>query len=219
MSEEKENILNDEDVFTKKQNEETSSKKDEGKDMEDAKENTNDNVENKEDKENVSENDNSEKKESTNNNSEDEKKTDAKEDDTNWKEKYIRLLAEFDNFRKRTDKEKEQMIGFGESMILGKFLPLVDNMERASSALTEEDKKTSMGEGLDKIMKQLQKLFEELDIKPIEAVGKKFDPEFHNAVMTDEESDVEADTITEELQKGYTFKGEVLRHTMVKVKK
>lgn len=162
------------------------------------------------------------KQEEDNAENDDEKKDNNNQenkDETDWKNKYVRLLAEFDNFRKRTEKEKESLIGFGSSIILGKFLPLIDNMDRAHEALTEDDKKTSMGEGLDKIYKQLEKLLEELDVKPIEAVGKPFDPELHNAVMTDEESDAEVDTVTQELQKGYTYKGDVLRHTMVKVKK
>lgn len=167
--------------------------------------------ENAKEKTQTKENENEEKKGGENNQ--------AKEDETDWKNKYLRLLAEFDNFRKRTEKEKENLIGFGASMILGKILPLIDNMDRAHEALTEEDKKTSMGEGLDKVYKQLEKLLEDLDVKPIEALGKPFDPELHNAVMTDEESDAEVDTITQELQKGYTYKGDVLRHTMVKVKK
>ena len=134
-------------------------------------------------------------------------------------DKYKRLLAEFDNYRKRTEKEKISMYDFGASQILTKILPIIDNIERAIESVKEEDKTNSIYEGLDKIYKQVNKVLEEIDVKPIEALNKKFDASLHNAVMTDEESEVEADTITEELQKGYTYKGDVIRHSMVKVKK
>ena len=134
-------------------------------------------------------------------------------------DKYKRLLAEFDNFRKRSEKEKLSMYDFGASQILTKILPIIDNIERAIESVKEEDKTNSVYEGLDKIYKQVNKVLEEIDVKPIEALNKKFDANLHNAVMTDEESDAEVDTITEELQKGYTYKGDVIRHSMVKVKK
>ena len=134
-------------------------------------------------------------------------------------DKYKRLLAEFDNFRKRSEKEKLSMFDFGASQILTKILPIIDNIERAIESVKEEDKTNSVYEGLDKIYKQVNKVLEEIDVKPIEALNKKFDANLHNAVMTDEESDAEVDTITEELQKGYTYKGDVIRHSMVKVKK
>lgn len=134
-------------------------------------------------------------------------------------DKYKRLLAEFDNFRKRSEKEKLSMFDFGASQILTKILPIIDNIERAIESVKEEDKTNSIYEGLDKIYKQVNKVLEEIDVKPIEALNKKFDANLHNAVMTDEESDAEVDTITEELQKGYTYKGDVIRHSMVKVKK
>ena len=134
-------------------------------------------------------------------------------------DKYKRLLAECDNFRKRSEKEKLSMFDFGASQILTKILPIIDNIERAIESVKEEDKTNSVYEGLDKIYKQVNKVLEEIDVKPIEALNKKFDANLHNAVMTDEESDAEVDTITEELQKGYTYKGDVIRHSMVKVKK
>ena len=111
------------------------------------------------------------------------------------------------------------MYDFGASQILTKILPIIDNIERAIESVKEEDKTNSVYEGLDKIYKQVNKVLEEIDVKPIEALNKKFDANLHNAVMTDEESDAEVDTITEELQKGYTYKGDVIRHSMVKVKK
>lgn len=134
-------------------------------------------------------------------------------------DKYKRLLAEFDNYRKRTEKEKVSMYDFGASQILTKILPIIDNIERAIESVKEEDKTNSVYEGLDKIYKQVNATLESIDVKPIEALNKKFDANLHNAVMTDEESDAEVDTITEELQKGYTYKGDVIRHSMVKVKK
>ena len=134
-------------------------------------------------------------------------------------DKYKRLLAEFDNFRKRSEKESMQMIDIGASVVLNKILPIVDNFERAVASIPEELKENSFVDGVDKIYKQVLKTFEEIGVKPIEAVGKPFDPNFHNAVMTDDKSDAEVDTITEELQKGYTYKDQVLRHSMVKVKK
>ena len=111
------------------------------------------------------------------------------------------------------------MIDIGASMILTKILPIVDNFERAINSVPEEIKDNSFVDGVDKIYKQMLKTFEELGVKPIEAVGKPFDANLHNAVMTDENAEGEVDTVTEELQKGWTYKDQVLRHAMVKVKK
>ena len=130
-----------------------------------------------------------------------------------------RNMAEFDNFRKRTEKEKAQMFDMGAKNVIEKILPVVDNFERALGSLSEEEREASFAKGVDGIYRQIEKLFEDLDVKPIEALGQKFDPNLHNAVMTDEESDAEEDTITMDLQKGYTFRGQVVRHSMVKVKK
>ena len=136
-----------------------------------------------------------------------------------WEDKYKRLLAEFDNFRKRSEKESAMMIDIGASMILTKILPVVDNFERAINSIPEDIKDNSFVDGIDKIYKQILKTFEELSVKPIDAVGKPFDANLHNAVMTDENAEGEVDTVTEELQKGYMYKDQVLRHSMVKVKK
>ncbi|MDT3844986.1 MAG: nucleotide exchange factor GrpE [Bacillota bacterium] len=130
-----------------------------------------------------------------------------------------RNMAEFDNFRKRTEKEKAQMFDMGAKNVIEKILPVVDNFERALGSLSEEEREASFAKGVDGIYRQIEKLFEDLDVKPIEALGQKFDPNLHNAVMTDEDSDAEEDTITMDLQKGYTFRGQVVRHSMVKVKK
>ena len=143
----------------------------------------------------------------------------ANEKVKDWEDKYKRLLAEFDNFRKRSEKESAMMMDFGASMILTKILPVVDNFERAINSIPEDLKDNSFVDGVDKIYKQMLKTFEELGVKPIDAVGKPFDANLHNAVMTDENAEGEVDTVTEELQKGYMYKDQVLRHSMVKVKK
>ncbi len=143
----------------------------------------------------------------------------ANEKIKDWEDKYKRLLAEFDNFRKRSEKESAMMIDIGASMILTKILPIVDNFERAINSIPDDIKDNSFVDGVDKIYKQMLKTFEELGVKPIEAVGKPFDANLHNAVMTDENAEGEVDTVVEELQKGYTYKDQVLRHSMVKVKK
>lgn len=143
----------------------------------------------------------------------------ANEKIKDWEDKYKRLLAEFDNFRKRSEKESAMMIDIGTSMILTKILPVVDNFERAINSIPEDLKDNAFVDGVDKIYKQMLKTFEEIGVKPIEAVGKPFDANLHNAVMTDENAEGEVDTVVEELQKGYTYKDQVLRHSMVKVKK
>lgn len=135
------------------------------------------------------------------------------------KDKYTRLYAEFDNFRKRTEKEKAQMFDFGAKNVIEKLLPVADNFERALGTVEDEDKEDAFTKGVEGIFKQLQKVFEDLDVRAIEAVGQKFDPNLHNAVMTETEGDAEEDTVTQDLQKGYTYKGQVVRHSMVKVKK
>lgn len=135
------------------------------------------------------------------------------------KEKYLRLYAEFDNFRKRSEKEKSQMFDMGARDVIEKILPIVDNFERALGTVEKEDEDDAFTKGVRGIYKQIRKMFDDLDVKPIEAEGAKFDPNLHNAVMTDTESDAEEDTITQDLQKGYTYKGQVVRHSMVKVKK
>ena len=135
------------------------------------------------------------------------------------KDKYIRLYAEFDNYRKRTEKEKSQNFDFGAREVIEKLLPVVDNFERALGTVDPEDEDDAFTKGVRGIYKQLVKMFEDLDVKAIPAEGEKFDPNLHNAVMTDTESDAEEDTITQDLMKGYTYKGQVVRHSMVKVKK
>lgn len=135
------------------------------------------------------------------------------------KDKYLRTLAEYENFRKRSEKEKAQMFELGAKSIIEQLLPVVDNFERALEHIPEEEKENSFVKGVEGIYKQIQKMFSDCDIQAIEAVGQKFNPALHNAVMTEEEGDAEEDTVTADLQKGYTYRGNVVRHSMVKVKK
>lgn len=128
-----------------------------------------------------------------------------------------RQMAEFENFRKRTDKEKTQMYEVGAKSIIEKILPVVDNFERGLAAVPEEQKNDAFVEGMDKIYKQMMTVFDELDVKPIEAVGKEFDPEYHNAVMQVESEEYESGVVAQELQKGYMYRDSVVRHSMVAV--
>lgn len=128
-----------------------------------------------------------------------------------------RQMAEFENFRKRTEKEKTQMYEVGAKSIIEKILPVVDNFERGLAAVPEEQKSDAFVEGMDKIYKQMMTVFDELDVKPIEAVGKEFDPEFHNAVMQVESEEYESGIVAQELQKGYMYRDSVVRHSMVAV--
>ena len=128
-----------------------------------------------------------------------------------------RQMAEFDNFRKRTEKEKTQMFETGAKSIVEKILPVVDNFERGLAAVTEEEKGTPFVEGMEKIYKQMMTVLEEAGVKPIEAVGQEFDPNLHNAVMHVEDEEFGENIIAEEFQKGYKYKDTVLRHSMVKV--
>ncbi|MDY4693458.1 MAG: nucleotide exchange factor GrpE [Blautia sp.] len=125
-----------------------------------------------------------------------------------------RSMAEFDNFRKRTEKEKASMYIIGAKDIVEKILPIVDNFERGLAQAPEGD---AFADGMKKIYKQLTTTLDDLGVKPIEAVGKEFDPNFHNAVMHVEDDSVGENIVVEELQKGYTYKDFVVRHSMVKV--
>lgn len=128
-----------------------------------------------------------------------------------------RQMAEFENFRKRTEKEKSSMYEMGARDIIERILPVIDNFERGLAVIPEDKKEDPIAEGMEKIYKQIQKVFEEAGVKPIEAAGKEFDPNFHNAVMHVEDEAVGENIVVEELQKGYTYKGFVVRHSMVKV--
>ena len=128
-----------------------------------------------------------------------------------------RAMAEFDNFRKRTEKEKNAMFEVGAKSVIEKILPVVDNFERGLKALPDEEKESPFAEGMDKIYKQLLKTLDELEVKPIEAVGQPFDPNFHNAVMHVEDEEAGENMVVEEFQKGYLYRDSVVRHSMVKV--
>lgn len=132
-------------------------------------------------------------------------------------DKYKRTLAEFDNFRKRTEKEKSQMYEIGAKDIVEKILPVLDNFERGFASISEEEKATPFAEGMEKIYKQFVKTLEDIGVKPIEAVGKEFNPDFHNAVMRGEDEELGENIVSEEFQKGYLYRDSVVRHSMVKV--
>ena len=128
-----------------------------------------------------------------------------------------RQMAEFENFRKRTEKEKATMFEMGAKSVIEKILPVADNFERGLAAIPEEDKESPFAEGLNKIYKQLMTELENLGVKPIEAVGQEFDPNFHNAVMQVESDEYEEGVIAQELLKGYTYRDTVVRYSMVAV--
>lgn len=146
------------------------------------------------------------------------KKQDAlKEKVDELEDKVKRQLAEFENFRNRTEKEKTQMFETGAKSVIEKILPIVDNFERGLAAVPEEEKGSSFAQGMELIYKQLMTELEKLEVKPIEAVGAEFDPNFHNAVMQVESEEYDTGVIAQELLKGYTYRGQVVRHSMVAV--
>ena len=128
-----------------------------------------------------------------------------------------RQMAEFENFRKRTDKEKTAMFETGAKSVIEKILPVVDNFERGLAGLSEEEKKQPFAEGMAMVYKQLMTELDKLEVKPIEAVGCEFNPNLHNAVMQVESDEYESGIIAQELQKGYTYRDTVVRHSMVAV--
>ncbi len=128
-----------------------------------------------------------------------------------------RQMAEFENFRKRTDKEKTAMFETGAKSVIEKILPVVDNFERGLAGLSEEEKKQPFAEGMAMVYKQLMTELDKLEVKPIETVGCEFDPNLHNAVMQVESDEYESGIIAQELQKGYTYRDTVVRHSMVAV--
>ena len=148
-----------------------------------------------------------------------EKKDPLKEKLADIQDKYMRQVAEFDNFRKRTEKEKSQMYTAGASSVVEKLLPTIDNFERGLDTVPENEKDGAFADGMQKIYKQLLKQLEELGVSPIEAAGKEFDPSLHNAVMQVDSDDVESGFVVAELQKGYKYHDTVIRHSMVSVAK
>ena len=145
------------------------------------------------------------------------KKTKEQEKIEELEDRVKRQLAEFENFRKRTDKEKEQMFETGAKSVLEKILPVVDNFERGLSNIKPEEESDPHVEGMRMIYKQLMGELEKLEVKPIEAVGCEFNPDFHNAIMQSPSDEYESGFIAQELQKGYMYRDTVLRHSMVAV--
>ena len=146
-----------------------------------------------------------------------EKKTKEQERIEELEDRVKRQLAEFENFRKRTDKEKEQMFETGAKSVLEKILPVVDNFERGLSNIKPEEEGDPHVEGMRMIYKQLMGELEKLEVKPIEAVGCEFNPDFHNAIMQVASDEYESGFVAQELQKGYMYRDSVLRHSMVAV--
>lgn len=132
-------------------------------------------------------------------------------------DKVRRQMAEFDNFRKRTDKEKTAMFETGAKSVIEKILPVVDNFERGLATVPEAELGNGFAEGMQMIYKQLMTELDNIGVKPIEAIGREFDPEFHNAVMQVESGEYESGVIAQELQKGYMYRDSVVRHSMVAV--
>lgn len=132
-------------------------------------------------------------------------------------DKMMRTMAEFDNFRKRSEREKSQMFEVGAKSVVEKILPVIDNFERGLSSVPEAEKGNAFVQGMEQIYKQFMTSLEAVGVTPIEAVGKEFDPNFHNAVMHAEDENFGENIVSEELQKGYMYKDSVVRHSMVKV--
>ena len=132
-------------------------------------------------------------------------------------DKRMRQLAEFENFRKRSEKEKSQMFEIGAKTVVEKMLPVIDNFERGLQGVPEEEKDAPFVQGVELVYKQLLTVFDELGVKPIDAVGTEFDPNLHNAVMMVDNDELESGMVAEEMQKGYLYKDSVVRHSMVKV--
>lgn len=132
-------------------------------------------------------------------------------------DKVKRQMAEFENFRKRTEKEKSTMYEMGARDMIERMLPVIDNFERGLAAIQEEEKGNPIADGMEKIYKQFQKTMEEAGVRAIEAMGQEFNPDFHNAVMHVEDESLGENVVAEELQKGYMYRESVVRHSMVKV--
>lgn len=146
-----------------------------------------------------------------------EKKDKRDEQIAELNDRVLRQMAEFENFRKRTEKEKSQMFEIGAKSIVERLLPVLDNFERGLATVSEEEKDGAFAQGIEKIYKQLVTELAEAGVTPIEAVGKEFNPDFHNAVMHIEDENFGENIVAEEFQKGYMYKDSVVRHSMVKV--
>lgn len=174
--------------------------------------------EQEETKEEVEEKEASEEQPKEEKKSKSKKKKDKKDEQIEELQDQVkRQMAEFDNFRKRTEKEKAQMFEVGAKSIIEKILPVVDNFERGLASIPEEEQGSAFADGMNMIYKQLLNELEQAGVAVIEAVGKEFDPKYHNAVMQVENDELEPGTIAQELQKGYTYRDSVVRHSMVAV--
>lgn len=141
----------------------------------------------------------------------------SKEVIADLEDRVKRQMAEFDNFRRRTEKEKSMMFETGAKSVIEKILPIADNFERGLAAVPEEEAQTPFAEGMNKIYRQLMTELENMGVKPIEAVGTEFNPDMHNAVMQVESDEFEPGIVAQELQKGYIYRETVVRHSMVAV--
>jgi len=146
-----------------------------------------------------------------------EKKDKKDEQIAELQDRVKRQLAEFENFRNRTEKEKSSMYEMGVKSVIEKILPVIDNFERGLASIPEEEQDSAVATGMQMIYKQLMTELENIGIKPIEAVGTEFDPNFHNAVMQTESDEYDSGIVAQELQKGYTYHDTVVRHSMVSV--
>ena len=147
-----------------------------------------------------------------------EKKKDPKDEKIDeLNDKLKRSMAEFDNYRKRTDKEKSAMYEIGAKDVIEKILPVIDNFERGLKSIPEDQKGGPVASGMEMIYKQLITVLSDLGVTPIEAVGQEFDPNLHNAVMHVEDEELGENVVAEEFQKGYMYRDSVVRHSMVKV--
>ena len=204
---------------------ETAENKAEEIEIEGADEENTSEAENTEETKETSEQTENESEETAEDESKDEKKGLFKKKKKDKKDEQIeelndrlkRQMAEFENFRKRTEKEKSQMFDMGARTIIEKILPVVDNFERGLAAVPEDQKDDPFITGMDKIYKQMMTELDGIGVKPIECVGQEFDPDFHNAVMQVENDELESGTVAQELQKGYMYKDTVVRHSMVAV--
>lgn len=147
----------------------------------------------------------------------DKKQEALKEKIDELEDRVKRQMAEFENFRRRTDKEKQAMFETGAKSVIEKILPVVDNFERGLAMVPEEEKDAPFVDGMNKIYKQLMQELDNIGVKPIEAVGTEFNPDLHNAVMQVESEEFETGVVAQELQKGYTYRDSVVRHSMVAV--
>ncbi len=131
-------------------------------------------------------------------------------------DKYLRLMAEYDNYKKRTQKEKEELGSFTVADTILKLLPVIDNLERALESI-EESEKNKFSEGIEMVLRQIFEIFEKLGVQEIDALGKEFDPNFHNAVMHIDDENYDQNFVVEQFMKGYKYKDKVIRYSMVKV--